>query len=61
MGWLNTILILWIIAYLFIGMKKMYQQSWRKTFAKFFLLSFLFMIAMSLAVAINALIIIMSI
>lgn len=61
MGWLTTIIALWIIAYLFIGMKRMYQQSWRKTFAKFFLFGFLFMIAMTVAISISAVLIILSI
>lgn len=61
MSFLNTILILWIIAYLFIGMKRMYQQSWGKTLAKFFLFGFLFMIAMTIAASINAALIILTI
>jgi hypothetical protein len=36
---------LWIQVYLVIAMKKLYRQSWTKTFVKFFALGFLFFIA----------------
>ena len=61
MGWLTVLIVLWIIAYLFLAMKRIYKQSWRKTFAKYFIFVFLFMIAISVAISISALMIIMSI
>ena len=61
MGWLATIIILWIIADLLIGMKRMYKQSWRKSVLKYFVFVFLFMIAMSVAITISAYWIVMSI
>lgn len=61
MGWLGTIIILWILAYLYLAMKRMYKQSWRKTFAKYFIFVFLFMIAVSIAISVSAFMILMSI
>jgi hypothetical protein len=61
MSWLATIVILWIIAYLFVAMKRMYKQGWRKTFLKYGIFLFLFSLCMSVAVAISAMFILMSI
>jgi Protein of unknown function (DUF3667) len=49
----------WIFFYLLFAMKRMYQQSWGKTIAKFSLFSFAFMTLMSIALAITAMIILM--
>ncbi|MBK7031604.1 MAG: hypothetical protein IPH45_21485 [Bacteroidales bacterium] len=38
----TSLSVLWILAWLFIAMKKIYAQSWKKTFLKFTLLGFVF-------------------
>jgi hypothetical protein len=53
----NFIIVLWMIAYLPIAMKKMYKQSWRKTIFKFVLFSFMFMFCMGIGMSISAMII----
>lgn len=53
-GILNFAIITWMIAYLPIAMKRMYNQSWRKTIFKFMLFSFLFMFCLSAGMAISA-------
>jgi len=47
-NFLNFFLVLWMIIYLPIGMKRMYRQSMRKTIFKFGLFSFVFMIFLGL-------------
>jgi hypothetical protein len=59
-GLLNKILVLWMIAYLPIGMKRMYEQSWRKTIFKFGLFSFAFMILLVLGITGSMLFILMN-
>lgn len=53
-GIINFVIVLWMIAYLPVAMKRMYNQSWRKTIFKFVLFSFLFMICLSLGMGISA-------
>jgi hypothetical protein len=57
LSWMPTLIGFWIFFYLLFGMKKMYQQSWRKTIVKFFLFSVLFLMMAGLAFVINALVI----
>jgi hypothetical protein len=56
MDWITTVIFLWILIYLFIAMKKVYQQSIGKTILKFFLLSFCFLIAILAGMYVNAII-----
>lgn len=50
-GLLNIGLVLWMIAYLPIGMMRMYDQGWRKTIFKFGIFSFVFMMLLVLGIA----------
>jgi hypothetical protein len=59
-GLLNKILVIWMIAYLPIGMKRMYEQSWRKTLFKFGIFSFIFMILLVLGITGSMLFILMN-
>lgn len=55
-GWLNWIsipIVLWIIAYMPLAMKRMYKQSWRKTIFKYFVFAFLFSICILIGITIN--------
>jgi hypothetical protein len=54
---INFVITTWMIAYLPIAMKRMYEQSWRKTIVKFILFSFAFMICLGIGTGISALII----
>ena len=51
----------WIYFYMLFGMKRMYQQSWRKTIFKFFLFSFVFFFFVLIGLSINAMAILMMI
>ena len=51
---INFIIVLWMIAYLPVAMKRMYNQSWRKTIFKFALFSFMFLICLSVGMGISA-------
>ncbi len=53
-GFINFAIVLWMIAYLPVAMKRMYNQSWRKTIFKFAVFSFLFIICLSLGMGISA-------
>jgi hypothetical protein len=55
-GFLKTGIIFWMVIYLLIAMKKMYQQGWRKTTLKYFLFMFAFSFCLLLGVAANFLI-----
>lgn len=59
-GILTTGLMVWMIAYLPIGMKRMYEQSWRKTIFKFGIFSFIFMILLVLGITGSMLFILMN-
>lgn len=50
---------LWIYFYFLFAMKRVYQQSWKKTIAKFVLFSFAFMVLMSIGLTISVLAILM--
>jgi hypothetical protein len=49
-------IIIWMVIYLLIAMKRMYQQGWRKTAFKYFLFMFAFSFCLILGVAANFLI-----
>ncbi|MBN8652510.1 MAG: DUF3667 domain-containing protein [Cytophagales bacterium] len=51
---LNFVIVLWMIAYLPIAMKRMYNQSWRKTIVKFILFGFIFMFCLAIGMGISA-------
>jgi len=53
--WLSTVIGFWIFFYLLFAMKRMYEQSWKKTIAKFILFSFGFMFFLGVGLAISAL------
>ncbi len=59
LDWLSTVIGFWIYFYLLFGMKRMYQQSWRKTILKFGLFNIGFFILLVLGFGISALAIIM--
>lgn len=53
LNWITVVIVLWIIAYLPIGMKRMYKQSWLKTILKCFMFSMLFSICILIGILIN--------
>jgi hypothetical protein len=55
LNWLSTAIGFWIYFYLLFAMKRMYEQSWKKTVAKFILFSFSFMIFLGAGLTISAL------
>ena len=57
--WPSSLLGFWIYFYLLFAMKRMYQQSWKKTIAKFFLFSLLFLVVFTIAFMIAAVAILM--
>ena len=61
LSWAGTLIGFWIFFYLLFAMKRMYQQSWRKTIFKFFLFTISFFFFASLVLALNAILIIIMI
>jgi hypothetical protein len=59
LDWLGTILGFWIVFYLLFAMKRMYNQSWRKTIVKYILFSFCFFFLLMIAVSITAITVLM--
>ena len=57
--WAGTLIGFWIFFYALFAMKRVYQQSWRKTIFKFVLLTFTFLFCLMIGVIINALVILM--
>lgn len=55
-GFLKTVIIIWMLIYLLIAMKRMYLQSWRKTVLKYFLFMFALSFCLILGLAANFLI-----
>jgi hypothetical protein len=55
-GFLKPGIIIWMLIYLLIAFKRMYQQNWRKTALKYFLFMFTFSFCLLLGVAANFLI-----
>lgn len=58
-GLLTTVIIIWILLYLPLAMKRMYQQSWRKTIAKYFLFFLAFSVLLLLGFTANILFIVL--
>ncbi len=61
LGWLATLIGFWIFVYLLISMKRMYEQSWRKTIFKYFIFLFVFLLSATLGIGVNALFILLMI
>jgi hypothetical protein len=59
--WLGTLIGFWIVFYLLFAMKRMYNQSWRKTIVKYLLFSFSFFFLLMIALMITAMAILMTI
>jgi hypothetical protein len=59
--WPGTVIGFWIFFYLLFAMKRMYQQSWRKTTLKFILFSFSFFFFVLIGFLVSAMAIIMMI
>jgi len=57
--WPSSFLGFWIYFYLLFAMKRMYQQSWMKTIAKFLLFSGIFLVILVIAFLISAVAILM--
>jgi hypothetical protein len=61
LSWTSTFIGFWILLYLLFAMKRMYQQSWRKTILKYFIFGFSFMILVAIGFSISAFAIFLSI
>lgn len=61
LSWISTFIGFWIVLYLLFAMKRMYQQSWRKTILKYFIFGFSFMILVAIGFSISAFAIFLSI
>lgn len=59
LDWITTIVFLLILVYLFVALKKVYQQKNGKTILKFFLLSISFLAAILAGMQVNAIITVM--
>ncbi|HEX6225823.1 MAG TPA: DUF3667 domain-containing protein [Chryseolinea sp.] len=58
-GFVSTVIGFWIYFYLLFAMKRMYNQSWRKTILKFVIFSFIFAFLILIGVSINAMVTLM--
>lgn len=61
LSWSSNFIALWIFLYLLFAMKRMYQQSWRKTILKYFIFGFIFMIFVIIGFSIAAFAVFLSI
>jgi hypothetical protein len=61
LSWISTFIGFWIVLYLLFAMKRMYQQSWRKTILKYLIFGFSFMILVAIGFSISAFAIFLSI
>ena len=61
LGWLASLIGFWIFVYLLISMKRMYEQSWRRTIFKYFIFLFVFLLSATLGIGVNALFILLMI
>lgn len=59
LSWLSSILGFWIFFYLLFAMKRMYLQKWGKTIVKFTLFTIVFFFCALIALAVNAIAILM--
>ena len=58
-GFISAIIGFWIYFYFLFAMKRMYNQSWRKTILKFVIFSWLFAFLMLIGVSLNAMVTLM--
>jgi hypothetical protein len=58
-GFVSVIIGFWIYFYFLFAMKRMYNQSWRKTILKFVMFSFMFVFLVLIGVSINAMVTLM--
>jgi hypothetical protein len=61
LSWAATLIGFWVFFYLLFAMKRMYQQSWKKTILKFSLFSFVFMLFLGVGLALSALVVLLMI
>lgn len=61
LSWAATLIGFWIFFYLLFAMKRMYQQSWKKTILKFSLFSVTFMIFLGVGLTLSALVVLLMI
>jgi len=61
LDWLGTIVGFWIVFYLLFAMKRMYNQSWKKTILKYVLFSSAFFFLLMVALLITAMAVLMAI
>ncbi|NJM25432.1 MAG: hypothetical protein HC859_08035 [Bacteroidia bacterium] len=59
-GWIKYFLVVWMVVYPLVGMKRMYNQGWFKTFVKFSMLWFIFGFFVSLALVVDVFIIMLT-
>lgn len=59
-GWIKYFLVVWMVIYPLIGMKRMYNQGWFKTVVKFGMLWFIFGFFVSLALVVDVFIIMLT-
>ncbi len=56
MDWINILIILWIIAYIFIATKRFYQQGWVMTISKTFALGIIYLLLTSVGLVLTLMI-----
>ncbi len=56
MDWINILIILWIIAYIFIATKRFYQQGWVMTISKTFALGIIYLLLTSIGLVLTLII-----
>jgi hypothetical protein len=54
-NWINIAILAWIPVYFLLSLRRVYQQGWTLTVAKYFLISFSYLILLSLATSVAAL------
>jgi hypothetical protein len=54
LGWMATLIAIWIYVYLLVGMKRMYGQSWRKTIFKYVIFLGAFILCAAVGMTVNA-------
>lgn len=58
-SWIGSVVTLWMMGYLLLGMKRMYKQGWGKTLVKYLMFGFLFSLVAILGFSINLLIVLL--
>jgi Protein of unknown function (DUF3667) len=61
LSWAATLIGFWIFLYLLFAMKRMYQQSWKKTILKFILFSIVFMFFLGVGLGLSAFLVLLMI